>query len=404
MIVIGVLLALLVVAGVLVGPRAWSWARQFRPEPPSTEVRIEPAGVGTLIETVPAPGEIVPHTNVEIAAVVKTRIDELPVEEGEPVRKGDLLAKLDDRDLRARLTSAEAQRDAEQFRLRSNQAQLEGLQANLEFARRELRRIETLYESGDVSGRDLDAARERATDLETQIETTTHAISVTESSLAAANAEIDRAKEGLANTIITSPIDGTISLLNVESGEIVTGSTTNPGTIMMTIADFNRMVLNAEVAESDIAKVQVGQRATVYINAYPDETFSGTVRHIALQRSLSGNGAGFFRTEVELDLQGRPIMLSGLKANVEIEIETHEGIVVPYQSIVVRDIETMPEEARMSDLVDRQRTKANVVYRMVDGKAACTPVDAGPSDRTHRLVLAGLEEGDEVIEIGRAHV
>ena len=141
----------------------------------------------------------------------------------------------------------------------------------------------------------------------------------------------------------------------------------------------------------------MGQRATVYINAYPDETFSGTVRHIALQRSLSGNGAGFFRTEVELDLQGRPIMLSGLKANVEIEIETHEGIVVPYQSIVVRDIETMPEEARMSDLVDRQRTKANVVYRMVDGKAACTPVDAGPSDRTHRLVLAGLEEGDEVI-------
>lgn len=397
LILIGVVLTVVIVAGVLVGPRVWTWAQQFRPQQPMTEVRVEPAEVSTLVETIPAPGEIVPHTNVEIAAVVSARIDELPVEEGQAVRKGDLLAKLDDRDLRAQLTSAQARRDAEQFRLQSNQAQLDGLRSNLEFAERERQRIETLYETGDVSGRDLDNARERVTDLETQIETTTHAISVTESSLAAANAEIDRAKEGLANTTITSPIDGTIALLNVESGEIVTGSTTNPGTIMMTIADFNRMVLNAEVAESDIARVRVGQNATIYINAYPDETFSGTVRHIALQRSMSANGTGFFRTEVELDLQGRPIMLSGLKANVEIEIETHEGVVVPYQAIVVREIESMPEAARTSGLVDRQKTKANVVYRLVDGKAVCTPVKAGPSDRTHRLVLEGLESGDEVI-------
>jgi HlyD family secretion protein len=219
---------------------------------------------------------------------------------------------------------------------------------------------------------------------------------VAESQLAAAEADIQRAEDGLANTIIQSPMDGTITLLNVEVGEVVTGSTTNPGTVLMTVADLSRMILNAEVSESDIASVAVGQKAQVHINAYPDETFAGTVRQIALQRSVAPNGTGYFKVEVEIDLQGRRIY-SGLIANVDIEIRTHDGIIVPYQSIVVRDVESLPDEARRSELVDHSRRKCNVVYRMVDGKSVCTPIRPGPSDLTHRLVLEGLAEDEDVI-------
>ncbi len=145
-----------------------------------------------------------------------------------------------------------------------------------------------------------------------------------------------------------------------------------------------------------MADVAVGQQAKIYINAYPDEVFGGTVRQIALQRAGSPDGTGFFVTEVEIDLQGRRIY-SGLVANVDLEIETHEGVLVPQQAIVARDVDDLPEEVRENPLLDQTKQKVNVLYRLVEGKAVCTPIKPGASDLTHRLILAGLEEGDEVI-------
>jgi HlyD family secretion protein len=235
-------------------------------------------------------------------------------------------------------------------------------------------------------------------DLEASVEATTYSISVVESSLESAEADIERAEDALANTLITAPMDGMVTLLNVEAGEVVTGSTTNPGTVLMTIADLSRMVHMAEVAESDIANVTLGQRAKLHINAYPDEVFSGSVRQIAWQRTASPDGTGHFETEIAIDLQGGRIR-SGHRANAEIEIKTHDGLVVPRQAIVVRELENLPESVRQSDLIDQTKTKANVIFQIVDGKAVCTPVRAGASDLTHRLVLEGLE-GEETIVVG----
>jgi len=396
LVILLLIVAALVTGALVAGPQLRQTFSVLVTEPKGTEVWAEPAAMGTLVETVQAPGEIEPHTHVQIQAEVSAQIMELPFREGQEVRKGDIVCKLDDKDLKAALVSARARRDGERFRLQADQARLEGLQGNIAFARRELERMQTLYETGDVSQRDLDNALERVDDLNTSIQATTYSISVAESSLAAAEAEIERAEDGLANTTIAASMDGVITILNVEVGEIVTGSITNPGTVMMGIADLSRMMLNAEVAESDIAKVNIGQSAKIHINAYPDEVFSGTVRQIALQRSLSPNGTGYFKTEVEIDLQGRRIY-SGLIANVDIEIATHEGIVVPYQSIVVREVEDLPDAARDNPLVDKTKRKASVVYQVVNNKAVCTPVKPGASDLTHRIVPEGLSEGDQVI-------
>ena len=390
-------LAATVVGGALLaGPKLQEALSALKPEPSRTEVRLEILEPRTLVEFVSAPGEVEPRTKVDISALVSARIEDLPLREGDEVRKGDVIVRLDDRDLQAILESTKARRDGEKFRLESERARLGGLLNTLAFARKELQRQQDLYETGDVSRKIFDDAEERVVDLESNVNATQYSLSVIESSLAASEADITRAEDGLDNTVILAPMDGLITALNMEVGEQVLGTFNNIGSTIMTIADLSRMILKAQVAESDIASLEEGQAAKVHINAYPDAVFSGTVTQIALQRSLSSDGSGIFATEVEIDLRGRRIY-SGLAANVDIDIATHEGLVVPSQAIVERMVEDLPDDIRRSELVDRSKRTTSVVYRVVDGKAVCTPVKPGPSDLTHTLVLEGVSSGDAVI-------
>jgi HlyD family secretion protein len=398
LIVVGVLAVVVVVgAAVLISTSPEGLLDVFSPEPDRTEIRTELAEHRALVETVSAPGEIEPLTKVEISSEVSARIEQLPFREGDEVRADDVIVKLDDVDLEAQLHAAQARREGEQFRFQSEQARLQGLFKTLAFARKTLERQTSLYESGDVSRSALDDAQERVEDLEAGVEASTHAISVIESSMAAADADIDRAQDALTNSIIRSPMDGVVTLLNAEIGEVVlVGTMNNPGTVIMTIADLSRMILNARVAESDVAAIAEGQKSRVHINAYPDRVFNGIVRKIALQRTTAMDGTGFFETEIELDLQGDRIY-SGLVANVDIEIAEHGGLVVESQAVVERLVDDLPAEIRRHPLIDRRKRTTSAVYRVVDGKAICTPVKRGASDLTHSLVEEGLEEGAEVI-------
>ncbi len=398
--IVGGILAVLVIGGavLLVSLAPEGLKMSFGSKPQGTEVRMEPAERRALVETVTAPGEIEPLTKVEISAEVSARIELLPFREGETVRRDDVIVKLDDRDLKAALKSAQALRDSEQFRLQSEQARLSGLFQHQVFARRTLERQQALYDSGDVSRSTLDDAMEAVEDLDASIEASTHLISVIESTMAAAEGDIERAQQALLKTVIRSPMDGLITQLNAEIGEVVLlGTMNNPGTVIMTIADLSRMILNAKVAETDIAKVAVGQKSRIHINAYPDDVFSGVVRQIALQRTLAKDGTGHFETEIEIELQGRRIY-SGLVANVDVEIAEHDGIVIPSQAVVERLVEDLPPDIRRSHpLVNRNKKTTDVAFRIVDGKTVCTPVKRGASDLTHTLVLEGLNEGEIVI-------
>jgi HlyD family secretion protein len=398
LIVLGLFATVALVSGVVfISVVPDGFLKSFAPEAQGTEVRAQSAVVDRLIETVSAPGEIEPLTKVEISAEVSSRIEHLLVREGDEVKRDDIVLRLDDRNLKAALKSSKAQREAERFRLQSEQATRVGVMTHLDFARRNLDRQSQLYDTGDVSRSNLDDAQDRVADLKASVEAITHSISVIESSLAAADANIDRAEDALTKTIIRSPIDGIVTRLNAEVGEVVVlGTMNNAGTVIMTIADLSRMILNARVAETDVARIAAGQNAKIHINAYRDRVYSGVVRTIALQRTTELDGTGHFETEIELDLQGERIY-SGLVANVDIEIATHAGLVVESQAIVERVIEDLPAEVRKNPMIDRRKRITNVVYRIVDGKAVCTPVKPGPSDLTHSVVLEGINEGDEII-------
>jgi HlyD family secretion protein len=362
-----------------------------------TEVRTEAVRRGILIETVSAPGEIEPNTKVDISAEVSARILELPFREGAEVKRGDLIVRLDDSDLRARLDAAKARREGEQFRLEAERARLAGPQHSLANARTTLDRQRALFETGDVSRQALDDAINRVEELEAQVEAGVRNISVIESSVAAAAADIGQVEELTAKTIMRSPIDGTMTLLNAEVGElVVVGTMNNAGTVILTIADLTRMRLDAKVPEASIARVAAGQPAEVRINAYPGRVFRGVVERVALQRSLDRDGTGYFKVEVMLELDGERI-LSGLAANVEIEVSERDGLLVPSQAIVDVDVEALPEEVSASPLVDRRSRSVTAVFVVRDGKAMLTPVSIGPSNLVETLVLEGVEEGEVVV-------
>lgn len=392
------LVGVIIIGAVVAGPYLSDGLSFLAPKQQGIKVRMENVQPRRLVETIKAPGKIEPHTKVDLSAEVSARIEELPFREGQVVAKGDVVVKLDDDSFAASLASAEARRDGEMFRFQSEQSRLTGLLSSQSFAKKELERKQKLYDTGDLSRQELDNAQQRVDDMQAQVDSSKHSISVIESSMAGAKADIDQSKQMLAKTVILAPMDGLITALNAEVGEVVmVGTMNNPGTVIMTIADLSRMILKAEVSETDIAKIAVGQPSKVHINAYRDQVFSGSVTQIALQRTEKLDGTGYFETEVEIDLRGSRI-LSGLIANVDIEIAAHDGLAVESQAIVDRSVEELPDAIKRDNpLVDMAKKTTTVVYRAVNGKAVCTPVKRGPNDDTHSVVVAGLNDGDKVV-------
>lgn len=360
-------------------------------------VRSETVRLGTLTETISAPGTVEPVTKVDISAEVSARIVEIRRREGDRVEKGELVIRLDDRDLNAALQAAESRRDGERYRLEAERARIVGARQNLENARTTLERQEKLFATGDVSRQALDDATLRVRDLEAQVSAAENTISVIEKSLATAEAQIEQAREAVRRTRIVSNIDGVVTLLNTEVGElVVVGTMNNPGTRIMTIADLSAMRIVARVSESDIARIAVGQEVSVHINAYKGRTFKGRVAEVPLQRLTERDTTGYFPVKVAIELDGEMIF-SGLGGNVDIVVGTHEGIVVPSQSVVERRSSELPADVRDNPLVQSGRRNTPVVFRIIDGKAVPTPVRVGPSNLTHTLILEGLSVDDQII-------
>jgi HlyD family secretion protein len=363
----------------------------------ATEVRMTEVKNGVLVESVSAPGVVEPKSKVDVSAEVSARIMELPAREGARVKKGDVLVRMDGRDLQAALAGAEARRDGDRFRLEAERSRIQGAKQNQENVRAILARTQALHDTGDVSRQQLDDAIARARDIESQVQAAEKTIAQLERSLAASEATIEQSREAVRRTVIVSPIDGLVTYLKAEVGELaVVGIMNSPGTLIMTVADLGAMHLNAKVAETDIARVAVGQDAKIYVNAYKDDPFDGKVSEIALQRTVEKDGTGSFKVLVNLDLKGRQIF-SGLTGNVDIDIARQEGLMVPSQAVVERPVNDLPESVKSSPLVQKNRRVTTVVFRVVDGKAVVTPVVTGPSNLTDTLIKEGLTAGDTII-------
>ena len=417
-IIITVVVILVVVSGAGMVIRA-----KFKGPSKTTVVRIEKAQRGELIEFVSAPGEIEPKTKVEISAKVAARIVELPYEEGDTVTCGDenanppvppsLLLQLEAKNLESGLKSAEASRDGQVAQaevdkagIESQRANLEGLAASLEQARRDLERQKGLLETKDIAQATFDQAQATYDELKARhaasvftLQQSELRLVVLQHTLEVANAGIEQARETLSYTTITSPIDGTITRINAEVGELVmTGTMNNPGTVIMEIGDLSQMLLVAQVDEADVGKIEDGQKATIKVQAFPNKEFEGVIDTIALTHRISATGTKYFRTEILL--QGDVEKLySGLTAHVDIETTKHENVLnLPSQAVLGAAIDDLPLKIREnSPEVDTAKTYAAVVYRYIDGKAVVTPVETGQSNLTHTIIKSGITEEDKIV-------
>ncbi len=352
----------------------------------SIPVLMEPIAFGDLERTVSAPGSIEPKRIVKISSQVSAKILALPFEEGQIVQEGDVVIRLDPQDLVAALDSANAG-------LKGQEASLGGADAGLINARLSYERIVQLSETGDATKAELDGAQATYLQAQSNREVLVHQIEQ-------ARAQIVRAQKDLDNTTISSPITGIITTLNAEVGEtVIVGTTNNAGSIIMEVADLSEMLLKAAVDEANIAPVEIGQEAKIFVNAYTDRQYAGIIQRIGLKRQVAGDGTGTFEVEILMDLSEGETLYSGLSASTDIIVEHfYDAMIVPSQAVVDRRIEDLPTEVtENNDIIDLNKTFTRIVYVVVDGKTVATPVKVGPSDLTQTVITQGLSPDDIVV-------
>jgi len=316
--------------------------------------------LGTVARTpvfrsfVTASGQIVAQRYADIGASSMGRLTELRVKEGDAVRRGQVLARIDRVQATAgatasaaRVTGAEADVRAAIQQLKAAESDVAAAAARAKQAQQTLQRTVDLRRDGLVPAAQLDADKAAADAADAQVagakallERLRSVRDSAERRLAESRADLSRATDVLAKTDIVSPIDGVITRLPVQEGEmVVIGIQNAPGTILMTVSDLGAIDAEVRVAEADVLRVQVGQSATVRLEALPGTTFAGKVVEIgasALPVTGTGAAAREFKVKVRLDSPGRQLR-PGLTCDTEILTAERRGVLtVPLQAVVIR--------------------------------------------------------------------
>lgn len=349
----------------------------------------------SIVRTVQAPGEVEAILEVDISSEIAAKIEEMPVEEGDVVKAGDLLCRLNDREFRAMVESGEAN-------VAKLEAAIRQTEADLEKCRRDLERQERLLTQNATS--QIELADQRTALVRTQA-----GVDMRKQELLDAQAMLRRARESLEKTIISSPIDGVIAKRHAKPGEVViTGTMNNPGTVIMVITDLSRMRVRARVDETDVPLVKEGQPVRIYLPSDPRKPFPGTVTQVAAKGSKPvGRDVVTFETLVLVE-SNDPAIKPAMTANVEIEVASKErALTVPVQAVVQRKRKDVPEalqkafEARQPAAVSGSRLpKAQylkLIFTMQDGKAVPHLVETGIADESRVEILEGLAEGAQVV-------
>jgi HlyD family secretion protein len=375
------------------------------------KVAIEKAEKRRIIETITANGKIQPDMEVKLSPEVSGEIVELNVIEGDQVNKGKLLVKIKPDTYVSGRDRVEAALNSAKSRLAQAEAQF--LQSELSYNRNK-----TLWEQKAISESEYENALASYKVALAELESAKYSVKSAEASL-------NEAQEALIKTNIYAPMTGTVSMLNVELGERVVGTSLMTGTELMRIADLNRMEVKVEVNENDIVRVAMNDTATIEVDAFLGEKFKGIVTEIA----NSANTAGLATDQVtNFDVKVFLLQSSymhlfdqgylnpfrpGMSANVDIQTDTKNDILtVPIQAVTTRadsalaaKSENKNEETGFTEVSgqDQESQKSDneetreVVFIVKDGKAVLREVKTGIQDNTFIEVLEGIEPGDEII-------
>lgn len=394
-IVIGVvvILLLLLVAGKSMG--------MFGENENFKQVTTQKVELKEIVETVSATGKIQPEVEVKISSEVSGEILEMPFKEGDQVKKGDLLVRVNPDLIQSALNRSQAS-------YQNVKANLEQAEATLKQAKADYDRNKGLFEKGVISRADWDRAI-------AAFETATAGKSSAYYGVQSAAATVNEARDNLSRTTIYAPMDGTISLLSVELGERVVGTQQMTGTEILRVANLNNMEVEVDVNENDIVKVNIGDTTIVEVDAYLKKEFRGVVTEIANSAAgtLAADQVTNFKVKVRIIeesyselTEGKPATYSpfrpGMTATVDIITNKREkAIAVPISAIVIKtDTSSVKklyaEKVQTSTSIETEE-KFECVFVNEAGKAKLRVVKTGIQDDTNIEIISGLEEGDEII-------
>lgn len=378
------------------------------------KVTTETVQKRTIIETVSANGKIQPELDVKISPYISGEVIELKVKEGDKVKRGDLLAKIDPEIYRANYDRTKASLNAQRANEASAQARLVQVEAQFENARTSFDRSKKLFEQSVISQADYDAALANYQVAKAEVEAARQSVKSSQFAVESTVASLDEAKENLTKTAIYAPSDGTVAKLSVEVGERVMGASQfSAGTEIMKLANLDEMEVVVEVNENDIVRVSLFDTAVIEVDAYLDHKFKGIVSEIATSANTTGISADqvtnfevkirILRESYENLIDTTNLVRSpfrpGMSATVDIQTETtYDVLTIPIQAVAARADTTgkVENDEKTGDVVMDDKY-IEVVFLYDNGKAKLQEVKTGIQDNTYIEITEGLKEGDEVI-------
>jgi len=345
---------------------------------------------GEIVSKISAPGKVKTVTEVKVSANLMGKVIRLPVKEGDKVKKGQVLVVLDATQYQAQVAQA--------------RAALEQAKASLSQSETLVQRKKELYDKGLISKEEWEA-------IQTQN-------AVNQAQVRQAESNLAQTADWLSKTTLTSPINGVVTQLNVELGEVVvTGTMNQPGTVIMMLGDMGEMEVEADVDETDMKDIQVGQPTEIKVDALKDTVLTGVVTTVGnaatAKQNLGGVGETVSFTVKTSITNPPPNLRPGMSATVKIQTAKKDSILyLPIQCVVVRQVEKEKREAQRNqdmkkgkvhkgaaDSLDEEskEKEQEVVYVVKNGIAHIRSVKTGIADETNQEILSGVNAGEEVI-------
>lgn len=387
-----------------------------------TKVTAEKAAKRTIIEVVNASGKVYPEVEVKVSPDISGEITELTVQEGDTVKKGQLLARIYADIYSIQRDQASFGVDQSKAQVANSKAGLDALQAQLDQAQKNYDMQKKLFDDKVISKSEFNVAEANFKTAKANYNAGVQNIKGVSASVQSAEASLNRANKDLGKTTIIAPMDGVVSLLNVKKGERVAGNSFNVGTEILRIANMDKIEVRVDVGENDIPKVKLGDSALVTIDAYSDRKFKGLVTQIASSNNGASSQSALAATtndvtqykvyvrllpESYIDLLGKGTFpfRPGMSATADIQTKTQVNVLsVPINAVTTRDkkdIVVNKDEKETSDINAPAPSLDDldvVVFVLgIDGKVKKVPVKTGIQDINYIEITEGLKEGDEVV-------
>jgi len=370
------------------------------------KVSVENPEIRTLTEIVTASGKIQPETEVKISPDVSGEIVELHIKEGEEVRKGDLLLKIKPDTYISIVDRARAALNSAKANLANSEAFLEQIKSKFNQTRNSYERNKVLWEEETISQAEYETALSSFEMVTAELEAAKKSVESSGYSIKSAEASLSEAEENLKKTTIYAPMSGTISMLNIEKGERVVGTSMMSGTELLRIADLDRMEVKVDVNENDIVKVKLNDTALVEVDAYLGEAFKGIITEIANSANVSG-----MSTDQVTNFDVKVLLLKksyqhlvgknnpnpfrpGMSASVDIQTNSKSDILtIPIQTVTTRadSIENKGEMVEIDEKI------IELVFVVSGDSARTREVITGIQDNKYIEIMEGLTKEDQVI-------